>query len=94
MLSSALVNIFVSDMKKDLLTGAEWGYVLSVLGATISKLKTLVTNEEVYLEAMASSDMTTQVKKRIQDRFFIEQVCGISFCNVISCCVGRHKCDS
>lgn len=82
MLSCGLLQIFVVvlDMRRDLLTGAERGYVLSVLGATISRLKTLVTNEEVYLEAMASTDMTTQVNKKIQDRFFIEQVCQISFC--------------
>ena len=73
---NALISV-VLDMRRDLLTGDEWGYVLSVLGTTISQLKTLVTNEEIYLDAMEDDDITVPVKKRIQDRFFIEQVCEI-----------------
>ena len=66
-------------MKDDLLAGNEWGYVISVLGTPISTLKSLVTNEESYLEAMAS-DQTVEVKKRIQNRFFVEQVREIFCC--------------
>ena len=73
--SSASVSVLVLDMKSDLLAGAEWGYVLSVLGGTISQLKTLVTNEERYLQDMESDERSAALKKRLQNRFFVEQVC-------------------
>ena len=80
-------------MKDDLLAGNEWGYVISVLGTPISTLKSLVTNEESYLEAMAS-DQTVEVKKRIQNRFFVEQVREIFCCCVSSYCLHGDKRNS
>ncbi|XP_068751310.1 uncharacterized protein [Montipora capricornis] len=73
----------VTGLKEDVLAGQEWGFVLSVLGGTIRDLRTLVYQEEDYLQKAQDGTLQEGAKKLAQNWFFTEEA------NRDSCTVQR-----
>ena len=65
---------FCVGLKEDVLAGQEWGFVLSVLGGTIRDLRTLVYQEEDYLQKAQNGTLQEGAKKLAQNWFFTEEV--------------------